>query len=154
MWVETEWLQWPNHSWHHLLHSHFPYYFSPYVCIQIKLWPTQHDQVCNALLVAAGVGSIFADILPLISHPNIAYLDGGTVEVWGTGCEADSALHGWVREVRLKLGVKHGDVNPFSVLRLIDPCDLWWTKKKTAGLTYDAIDKKKLESISRIPHLL
>lgn len=40
---------------------------------------TQHDQVYDALLVTTGVSSKLADVLPLVSHPNISYLDGGTV---------------------------------------------------------------------------
>lgn len=78
------------------------------------------------MLVATGVGSILADVLPLVGHPNVAYLDGGTGQVWGTGREADSALHGRVGVAGLEVGVKHSDVHPFFVLRLIDPRDLWW----------------------------
>jgi len=78
------------------------------------------------LLVAYGVGGILADVLPLIVHPNIGDLDGGVGHVGRTGREADSALHGREGVVGLKLGVKHSNVDPFSVLRLVDPRDLWW----------------------------
>lgn len=54
---------------------------------------TQHDQVCDALLVATGVCSVLADVLALITHPNVTYLDGRAVQVWGAGREVDSALH-------------------------------------------------------------
>lgn len=54
---------------------------------------TQHDQVRDALLVATGVGSVLADVLALITHPDVTYLDGRTAQVWGAGREADSALH-------------------------------------------------------------
>lgn len=91
---------------------------------------TQHDQVCNSLLVATGVGSVLADVLALIAHPNVTYLDGRTVQVWGAGREADSALHGGVGVVGLELGVEHGDVHPFSFFGLIDPRDLMGTRHR------------------------
>lgn len=57
-----------------------------------QLLLTQHDQVCNSLLVANGVCSVLADVLALITHPNVTYLDGRTLQDWGAGLEADSAL--------------------------------------------------------------
>lgn len=98
--------------------------------------PTQHEQICDALLVATRVGSIFADVLPLIGHPNIAYLDGGTVQIWGAGREADPALHGRVGVVGVKSGVKHSDIHPLSFLRLIDPRDLRWRKRGLGCLSW------------------
>lgn len=82
---------------------------------------TQHDQLYDALLVTTGVSSKLADVLPLVSHPNISYLDGGNVQVYGTCCEADSALHWRFGVVGFISGVKHSDVCPFSLLWLVDP---------------------------------
>lgn len=114
--------------------------------------PTQHEQICDALFVATGVGSILADVLPLVGHPNIAYLDGGTVQIRGAGREANPAFHGRLRVVGVKFGVKHSDIHPFSFLRLIDPCDLRWRrhrlgclnkKKQKNKLIYHASDKQR-----------
>lgn len=85
---------------------------------------TQHDQECNSLLVATGVRRVLADVLALIAHPHVTYLDGRTCQVGGAGREADSALQGGIRVVGVELGVKHSNVHPFSFFGLIDPCDL------------------------------
>lgn len=85
---------------------------------------TQHDQERDPLLVATGVRSVLADVLALITHPNVTYLDGRTVQVRGAGREADSALHWGIGVVGLELGVKHSDVHPFPLFGLIDPRDL------------------------------
>ena len=69
-----------------------------------RSWLTQHDEVRDALLVAAGVGGILADVLPLIGHPHVADLDGGADHVGGAGREADSALHGRVGVVGIIVG--------------------------------------------------
>lgn len=86
--------------------------------------------MCDALLIATGVGSILADVPPLVGHPNLAYLDGGTGQARGTGCEADSALDGRIGVVGVEVGVKHSDVDPLALLRLVDPRHLRWRRHR------------------------
>lgn len=99
----------------------------------IKLCPTQHDQIGDALFVAPGVGSVFADVLPLVAHCDIADLDGGTVQVWKTGREADPALQWRFGVVGVKVWMKHSDVDSVSVLWLIDPRHLGWSRSRASG---------------------
>lgn len=77
------------------------------------------------MLVAAGVGSELADVPPLVCHPHVGDLDGRAVQVRGVHDEADPAFQGRVGVVGAEPGVEHGDVDPLSVLGLVDPCDLW-----------------------------
>lgn len=76
------------------------------------------------MLVATRVGGILADVAALVAHLDVADLDGGAGQVGGVDQEADPALHGRVRVVGLKFWVQYSNVDPLSILGLIDPSDL------------------------------
>lgn len=73
------------------------------------------------MLVATRVGGVLADVAALVAHVDVADLDGRAGQVGGVDHEADPALDGRFGVVGQKLGVQHGDVDPLSLLWLVDP---------------------------------
>lgn len=73
------------------------------------------------MLVAAGVGGVLADVLPLVGHLDVRDLDGGAGQGRGFGGEADPPLLGRRGVVGPEAGVEHGYVDPLPILGLVDP---------------------------------